>query len=119
MSRGGRRSPKDGGHAQATPVLQQPTPSPSPGLGEPDGSPPPAAPGPPRVRLSPRRRARLKPHTRPVLRHPGPKPVYSLVQEIQPGQGGQGFPRKTGCLLAAAGVGKSFPQLVDGIGRIA
>ena len=40
---------------------------------------------PPRVRLSPRPRPRLKPHTRPVARHPVPKPSYPLVQEIQPG----------------------------------
>ena len=41
---------------------------------------------PPRVRLAPRPRPPLQPHTRSGGRQPVPKPSYRLVQEIRPGQ---------------------------------
>ena len=41
---------------------------------------------PPRVRLPPRPRPRLQPHTLVPLVTPVPKPSYRLVHEIQPGQ---------------------------------
>ena len=40
---------------------------------------------PPRVRLPPRPRPRLQPHTLVALVNPVPKPSYHLVQETQPG----------------------------------
>jgi len=41
---------------------------------------------PPRVRLPPRPRPRLQPHTLGALVNPVPEPSSPLVQEIQPGQ---------------------------------
>jgi hypothetical protein len=41
---------------------------------------------PPRVRLPPRPRPRLQPHTLVALVNPVPEPSYPLVQQIQPGQ---------------------------------
>ena len=41
-----------------------------------------------RAEYNAQRPHRLQPHTRPVVRHPVPKPSSPLVQEIQPGHTG-------------------------------